>query len=352
MSQDSTNQPKRPKLNSNDGQTRFYLELPKNQTKKIVFKNGFGNFTIDMKSSITNRIIHPNMWTTQAVYSGQITVKPQDEQILENADRIQILIHITGPNPDGDPLCSFEAKHIENGIFNFSIDIRTNEAKYASFNVSIRNTEEPSESKTSRDYLKKLLHNSQHTDFIIKTSDQAKEIKVHKIIIMRSEFFSNVLNCHSREAQTGVIEVTEDYAVMYELCRYLYYDRFNKSEVIPLMIAADKYQIKNLFLECKKYLMKNITMDNCVYIYYLTKIIVSEDLKAMALKTFNENRLEILSSERWKEAKKVNVEYALNLMEEAELLIDRNRSSEYSEHNQFSRTHPTPEPILIEDESS
>ncbi|KAG5675430.1 hypothetical protein PVAND_005335 [Polypedilum vanderplanki] len=120
---------------------------------------------------------------------------------------------------------------------------------------------------------------------------------------MRSEFFSNVLNCHSKEAQTGMIEVTEDYAVMYELCGYLYYDRFNKSEVILLMIAADKYQIKNLFLECKKYLMKNITMDNCIEIFYLTKTLLDEDLKATALKIFNENRSKILSSQKWKEAK-------------------------------------------------
>jgi speckle-type POZ protein len=112
-------------------------------------------------------------------------------------------------------------------------------------------------------HLKNLFESGALADITIKSED--KELKVHKLILARSEVFAKMLSGETEEAQSAVIKIKDiSHEVLVEMCRFLYYDEVPKmkSLALELMVAADKYMVEDLAAKCEKFLMDNITVEN------------------------------------------------------------------------------------------
>jgi speckle-type POZ protein len=112
-------------------------------------------------------------------------------------------------------------------------------------------------------HLANLFESGTLADITIKSDDKA--LKVHKLILTRSEVFAKMLTGETKEAQSAVIKIKDfSHEVIVEMCRFLYCDEVPKMEslALELMVAADKYIIEDLAAKCEKFLMKNITIEN------------------------------------------------------------------------------------------
>lgn len=134
------------------------------------------------------------------------------------------------------------------------------------------------------------------TDVTIKTND--KEIKCHKFVLLRSDVFGAMLNSGMMETQEGIIEITDiDHNVLEELIRYLYCDEIPEINemALDLMMAGDKYQIKDLVDSCAKHLMTHLTLENFSDVLITADLLNMKELKDVTIKFINDNLMTIAS---------------------------------------------------------
>jgi hypothetical protein len=129
-------------------------------------------------------------------------------------------------------------------------------------------------------HLKDLFLSGKHADATIRAS--GKEFKVHKIVLSRSEVFERMLSGEAKEAQSGVITIKDiKHEVLEDFLLFLYCDETPniKEYAVELMLAADKYMVKDLVKRCAQYLMININTEN-----YDDIIITADKLHEEALR--------------------------------------------------------------------
>ncbi|KAG5670692.1 hypothetical protein PVAND_000939 [Polypedilum vanderplanki] len=168
----------------------------------------------------------------------------------------------------------------------------------------------------TKNHLKSLFDSGKDSDITIKAEE--KEIKVHKLILKRSEVFAKMLNGTSKETQSKIIEIKDiKYEVIVEMCRFLYYDEIPKidSLALPLLIAADKYMINDLANKCEKFLMLNITIGNFHEVLVTADQLNKNKLREATIDYIIANRKSIFPSVTWKTLKTNHMQLAMLVME-------------------------------------
>ena len=150
--------------------------------------------------------------------------------------------------------------------------------------------------------LEKLFNNRSGTDvcFII----EEKEIKAHKLILStRSPVFAAMVESGMKESLENHVEINDIAPDIFEaLLRFVYTDRvdLNQVNVQDLLVAADKYMLSLLKLDCQKFLSERLTTENCSEMLALADLHNCVHLKRSALHFIRLHRGVIMQSDGWK----------------------------------------------------
>ncbi|CAG2256658.1 unnamed protein product [Mytilus edulis] len=87
--------------------------------------------------------------------------------------------------------------------------------------------------------------------------------------------------------------------IFQRLVKYIYTDhlQLSKQSVIPLLYAAQKYQIAGLISKCENYLQDNLAVNNACTLFSNAKFFTMDKLQTNALKFIADNAIEVLKSE-------------------------------------------------------
>ncbi|KAG5681558.1 putative RCC1 and BTB domain-containing protein 2 [Polypedilum vanderplanki] len=274
---------------------------------KNVFKNEYGTWTIYIFSSHNCSL------------NGIVILDPVFDQ--KRLDYKQIKIDVECINPDGHN--SFViAKHLEKAIFTFGPTDSQFNSTQLFYEITVKITmpeiSNAEEKETGvKSHLKSLFDSKKDADITIKVEDE--EIKVHKVILKRSEVFAKLLSDTENETESDIIELKDiKHEVIVEMCRYLYYDEIPKIKILalPLLVAAGKYSIDDLAEKCEKYLMTNITFENYYDVLTTAYELQKEDLRKVAADFVIKNNESIFSSDMWNKLKIEHAQLAMLVMEE------------------------------------
>ena len=136
-----------------------------------------------------------------------------------------------------------------------------------------------------------LFETKMHSDVMFNV--KGKEIEAHKgILTSGSDVFETMFNIDMEEKKKNQVEITDiEYNVFEQLLRYLYCGKVNDIELVAddLIVAAEKYGIKSLKLECEKQLIKKISIENCLYYFNFSDLIGTKELERNAIEFINGN---------------------------------------------------------------
>ena len=96
--------------------------------------------------------------------------------------------------------------------------------------------------------------------------------------------------------------------VFEELLRFIYTGRIERLQELAakLLIAADKYLLKNLVLEFENYLIRKILAENCTEVLALAESHSLKNMKQSALNFIRRCPAEVMATDSWKKAKRDN----------------------------------------------
>lgn len=299
----------------------------KSLTFNVLFSDGIEN---EYKNELGHWKVYSKRKADHPFHSGYITkiidakykvVKLQFSFLNNNTRYAKELIQIN----EDSYFFSHQAAESNTSIFGHVSSINRAPHQYEIWNnsftgsitVDYEEVEDTLEVGGALAHYKDLLESGRCSDVTIKTgAKERKEIKAHKLILMRSEFFDKMLNSdHAKEAQTGIIELEEEYDLIYELCRYLYYEKFDNKFAIDLLDIGDKYLIKNLVSECKQYLKDNISKENFIDVILCADKVNAESLKETVIDFIIKNCKYVFASSEWKELKEGHPQLAMLVME-------------------------------------
>jgi len=165
--------------------------------------------------------------------------------------------------------------------------------------------------------LEQLFNNRKETDvsFIIK----GKEIKAHKAILLaRSPVFAAMMESGMKESIENRIKINDITPDTFEaLLRFVYTDRVDlgRLDVQDLLVAANKYMLPLLKLECQKNLSERLTTGNCAEMLALADLHNCVHLKKSAVNWIIRNRDGVMQSEGWKDLKQSRPDLAFYVFE-------------------------------------
>lgn len=122
-----------------------------------------------------------------------------------------------------------------------------------------------------------------------------EEIRGHKqIISARNDIFAKMFTCDMVEKISGRVEITDIEAKIFKLVlRYIYSGKFESKddadELLKVMVAADKYFVKNLVDTCARRLWTNLTVENVPEILEIADRVGVDFLKVECTKFMKKN---------------------------------------------------------------
>jgi speckle-type POZ protein len=158
--------------------------------------------------------------------------------------------------------------------------------------------------------LEKLFEGMPLSD--VKFFIQGRELPAHKsILIARSEVFEAMFEHPTRENLTNLIVIEDiEPEVFYQLLHFIYTGQvaLDKMETMAagLYIAADKYLLEELKMECGNYLLHHMSPDNCVLLLLYGDLLNLVETFKEAAKYFLRFPLEVMATDGWKRAKQEN----------------------------------------------
>ncbi|KAG5671288.1 hypothetical protein PVAND_001493 [Polypedilum vanderplanki] len=291
----------------------FEFKLPSitfldEESETKVFNNEYGNWTISLNYKVNylfGTIVYESIFDKHLIDTKQIQVNVQ----ISEPNYRNLFSSIAAKNCGGT---TFLFEYMSNSHYSYlrtnfqiSVKVKLPEVKYKLINH-----------EGAKGHLKKLFETGNHADITIQSN--GKELKVHKLILMRSEVFEKMLTGPTKEAQSGIIVIKDfKFEVIAEMCRYLYYDEIPKIQTLALLllIAADKYMVEDLADKCEKFLLKNVNSVNFHDILITADRLNKNALREAAIDYIIANRKEIFPSAKWKELKNNNVQLALLVTE-------------------------------------
>lgn len=130
--------------------------------------------------------------------------------------------------------------------------------------------------------------------------------KAHKIVLATgSPVFNAMLQSTGfTEKKTNIIKIDDlDSLVVKELLRFLYTDQVDEmTEELAkdLLMAADKYMVDLLKINCQTYLSATISIDNCSRLLLFADSHSAIELKKAALDFILQNAENVVKSQDWK----------------------------------------------------
>jgi len=121
-----------------------------------------------------------------------------------------------------------------------------------------------------------------------------------------------------RESFENRIEIDDIAPDVFEaLLRFIYTDRVDLTQldVQELLVAANKYMLPLLKLECQKFLTERLTAENCVEMLALADLHNCVHLKRSALHFIRIHHGVIMLSDGWKDLKKSRPDLAVDVFE-------------------------------------
>ena len=152
---------------------------------------------------------------------------------------------------------------------------------------------------------------------------RGREFPAHKIILAaRSEVFAAMFQHPTTENLTNKIKIEDiEPDVFHELLRFIYTGRINSTTMetmaAGLLIAADKYFLIELKNECEKYLVLQMSPENCVeLILHINLLNPAEHLKKVlkeAAKYFRRLQSEVMATAKWEKMEEENPRLLLKI---------------------------------------
>ena len=147
--------------------------------------------------------------------------------------------------------------------------------------------------------------NEQFCDVILEvgSGDDQARLKAHRIVLCAaSPFFDNALNSDMKEKKEGVIRLEEtSKAVMEEVLEYLYTGHvdINEDNAHELLAKADYFLIPSLKVLSSKYIMKTLSISNCIAVYYLALKYRCEELLKRTKDFIHDNFVSVTETEEF-----------------------------------------------------
>ena len=168
-------------------------------------------------------------------------------------------------------------------------------------------------------HMEKLFDTMQMSDVIFNFGD--RQFPAHKLILAaRSEVFAAMFQDPAKENSTNQITIEDvEPEVFHELLRFVYTGRVSlekmESLAAGLFIAADKYLLDDLKLECEIYLLHNMSPDNCAVLLLHGELTNPTEHLNEAAKFFRHYPSQVMATDGWKRMKKENPASLFNILE-------------------------------------
>lgn len=180
-------------------------------------------------------------------------------------------------------------------------------------------------------FTKIMFQQNKLADIQIKPS-QGKAIYASKFILSRSPVFDAMLNRHkTKESQLSVIEIKDiDREVLVEMINYMYTDETYKLNemAVDLLIAANKYDLPGLVIECGNHLKLSIATSNFVDILIAADQLNSADLKNAVINYIIDEHKEALATADWKTFEEYNPKLAIEILKECIKDLEEKKKSD------------------------
>ncbi len=205
----------------------------------------------------------------------------------------------------------------ENGGYTFSCKILSHVKK----ELSVSSADPPGMNCSNGliTHLEKLFGGMHLSD--ITFNIDGREFPAHKLILAaRSEVFAAMFQHPTKENLTNRITI-EDVKpeVFHELLHFVYTGRVSSDKMeslaAGLFIAADKYLLDDLKLECEIYLLHNMSPDNCVVLLLHGDLTNPSEHLNGAAKFFRRYTNQVMATDVWKELKIENPASLFNILE-------------------------------------
>lgn len=181
------------------------------------------------------------------------------------------------------------------------------EILFSKGNNFIDDFEEPNSTKlqiskyTLSENFGSLFTNQNYSDVVL--SVKGKKYHVHKYILAaRSAVFDAMFKHNMIEKESSCIEITDmDEKVAEEMLRYIYTDKFNNAYELAeaLFVAADKYDLRGLKLECEEILFKNLTVEDATKVLIMADMYAANELKSNTISFIVANSKEVVETATW-----------------------------------------------------
>lgn len=125
-------------------------------------------------------------------------------------------------------------------------------------------------------------------------------IPAHKMILaLRSPVFKAMFYGSFPQSEGDIRMEDITLETFQRLVKYLYTDhlQLSKNSVIPLLYAAQKYQIAELISKCENYLQDNLAVNNACTLFSHAKFFTMTRLKTNALKFIADNAVDVLKND-------------------------------------------------------
>jgi speckle-type POZ protein len=139
-----------------------------------------------------------------------------------------------------------------------------------------------------------------------------REIPAHKVILSaRSKYFAAMFKHPMREQSTNQIKIEDtEPEVFKELLRFIYTGRVSRatmeSMAANLFIAADKYLLDELKIECENHLLHHLSPDYCVVLLLTGDLTNPAEPLKEAAKFLRRFPNEVMATDGWKKMKQEN----------------------------------------------
>lgn len=155
------------------------------------------------------------------------------------------------------------------------------------------------------DYVK-FFKNKQKNDITFIVGD--KKIQANKLILSaRSDVFATMFNAEMLEKKTGQVPIEDiEPAVFQLLIDFIYYGILESNdpiELLELIMAADKYEIKNLVKVCDSQIANKLSVDTAVDTLIVADLLKLDNLKKQSMNFIARNKTKVTATQAYKKLK-------------------------------------------------
>jgi speckle-type POZ protein len=146
------------------------------------------------------------------------------------------------------------------------------------------------------------------------------KLKAHKFVLaLRSPVFKAMFKMSlTTEVTKGVIEITDvDHATMTVLLKYMYTDFIHQKDItMPLLFAADKYDVQPLVTLSEKTILRTLSLENAMDILVTSKSSIFKKIEDGAREFIISNAGKVVKNPDWDTIRSTDPQLAASILEE------------------------------------